>query len=225
MGTEALYVESCCLAVMDSREQEPAQQHDTATQPTDGFDEEKARRGARLLLEAAGRDPDSAGLSDTWSRRVPEMFETLTEGSRPESGPVMRTFDAETDGLIVKTGIPLHSMCEHHMLPFQGVAHVAYRPGEEMVGLSKLIRYVRWQSRQLTTQETLTRDIAVGLSDELDAHGVVVEVTATHMCEVMRGIETETETTTREHVGTISEADRTQFRESIRRHAAGPNGC
>ncbi|RLM95074.1 GTP cyclohydrolase I [Haloarcula sp. Atlit-7R] len=208
---------------MDSREQEPAQQHETATHPTDDFDEEKARRGARLLLEAAGRDPSSAGLSETWSRRVPDMFETLTEGARSESKPIMRTFDAETDGLIVKTGIPLYSMCEHHMLPFQGVAHVAYRPGDQMVGLSKLIRYVRWQSRQLTTQETLTRDIAAGLADELDAHGVVVELTATHMCEVMRGIETETETTTREYVGTISEADRTQFRESVRRHIDGPS--
>ncbi|WP_424000376.1 GTP cyclohydrolase I [Haloarcula salina] len=209
---------------MDSREQEHTHHHDTATQPTESFDEEKARRGARLLLEAAGRDPDSAGISDTWSRRVPDMLQTLTEGSRSESKPVMRTFDAETDGLVVKTGIALHSMCEHHMLPFHGVAHVAYLPGEEMVGLSKLIRYVRWQSRQLTTQETLTRDIAVGLADELDAHGVAVQVTATHLCEVMRGVETETKTTTRELVGTISEEDRTQFREAIRRDAGGSSG-
>ncbi|MFB6222187.1 MAG: GTP cyclohydrolase I [Haloarcula sp.] len=207
---------------MDSREQEIGSQHSPRSEPTteDDFDEEKARHGARLLLEAVGRDPDAAGISDTWSRRVPEMLETLTEGSRTESKPVMRTFESETDGLIVKTGIPLYSMCEHHMLPFKGVAHVAYCPGEEMVGLSKLIRYVRWQSRQLTTQETLTRDIATGLADELDAHGVAVEVTATHMCEVMRGVEAETETTTRERVGTFTESDRDQFSESIRRSSA-----
>ncbi|MFC7116501.1 GTP cyclohydrolase I [Natronoarchaeum sp. GCM10025703] len=204
---------------MDSRERHPDHGYETGSETIADreFDEQKAREGARLLLEAIGRDPDESGISDTWSRRVPEMFETLTEGARSEAKPEMRTFESESDGLVVKTGIPLNSMCEHHMLPFQGVAHVAYRPGEEMVGLSKLIRYVRWTARQLTTQETLTRDIATGLADELDAHGVAVEITATHMCEVMRGVETATETTTREQVGTFGDEDREQFRESVRR--------
>ncbi|MBX0324466.1 GTP cyclohydrolase I [Halomicroarcula sp. F13] len=212
---------------MDSQEQQAEFQYDTGgetTGPMAGFDEQKAREGARLLLEAVGRNPDEAGIYDTWNRRVPEMLETLTEGTRHEAKPVMRTFEAETDSLVVKTGIPLHSMCEHHMLPFDGVAHVAYRPDEEMVGLSKLIRYVRWQSRQLTTQEALTNDIATGLAEELGARGVAVEVTATHMCEVMRGVETSTETTTREQAGTFSEADRDQFREAIRRHGTTSDG-
>lgn len=181
------------------------------------FDEEKAREGARLLLEAVGRDPGERGVSDTWMRRVPAMLETLTEGRRPEEKPTMRTFETETDGLVVKTGIPLYSLCEHHLLPFYGVAHVAYRPGESMVGLSKLARYVRWRSRRLTTQEALTSDIATGLADEIDASGVAVEVTATHMCEAMRGVETSTSTTTRETVGELSTIDHEQFRESVRR--------
>lgn len=129
----------------------------------------------------------------------------------------MRTFETETDGLVVKTGIPLYSLCEHHLLPFYGVAHVAYRPAESMVGLSKLARYVRWRSRRLTTQEALTSDIATGLADEIGASGVAVEVTATHMCEAMRGVETSTSTTTRETVGELSTIDHEQFRESVRR--------
>ncbi|MFC6724841.1 GTP cyclohydrolase I, partial [Halobium palmae] len=170
------------------------------------FDEEKAREGTRLLLEAVGRDPDERGISDTWTRRVPTMLETLSEGRREAAKPTMRTFGAETDGLVVKTGIPLYSLCEHHLLPFHGVAHVAYRPGASMVGLSKLVRYVRWCSRRLTTQEELTSVIATGLADELDAEGVAVEVTATHVCEAMRGVETATATTTRETVGDLSTA-------------------
>jgi GTP cyclohydrolase I len=211
---------------MGSQDQRTEYQYDigteAATVPPIGYDEQKARKGARLLLEAIGRDPDEAGVYETWNRRVPAMLETLTEGMRSEAKPVMRTFNAETDGLVVKTGIPLYSMCEHHMLPFHGVAHVAYRPNESMVGLSKLIRYVRWQSRRLTTQEELTRDIAAGLDDELDAECVLVGIIATHTCEAMRGVETSTRTTTRETVGAVSDTDREQFRESIQRD--GTNG-
>ncbi|MDS0300724.1 GTP cyclohydrolase I [Halogeometricum sp. S1BR25-6] len=188
----------------------------TGSTEAEGFDHEKAREGARLLLEAVGRDPDARGVSDTWTRRVPAMFETLTEGRREAAKPTMRTFEAETDGLVIKTGIPLYSMCEHHLLPFYGAAHVAYKPGESMVGLSKLVRYVRWRSRRLTTQEALTSGVATGLAEELEAEGVVVEVTATHMCEAMRGVETATATTTHESVGELSSADRERFRESVR---------
>lgn len=209
---------------MDSQNQQSDHQYETGTEtatgPLIGFDERKAREGARLLLEAVGRNPEEADIYETWNRRVPAMLETLTEGMRPREKPVMRTFDTETDGLVVKMGIPLHSMCEHHMLPFHGVVHVAYSPGKSMVGLSKLIRYVRWQSRRLTTQEELTRDIAAGLADELDAECVLVELAATHTCETMRGVETATRTTTRETVGAVSDTDREQFRESIQRDGA-----
>ena len=212
---------------MDSPDEHREYQSDPGTETTpgsDAFDAEKAREGTRLLLEAMGRDPDEAGLSDTWKRRVPDMLETLTAGRRPAEKPVMRSFDAETDGLVVKTGIPVYSLCEHHLLPFHGVAHLAYRPGAEMVGLSKLVRYVRWRARRATTQEALTRDIATGLADELGARGVLVELTATHMCEAMRGVETVTSTTTAEQVGTVTESARRQFREAVRRHDGSGHG-
>ncbi|WP_424000702.1 GTP cyclohydrolase I [Haloarcula salina] len=181
------------------------------------IDHEKAQRGVRLLLEAVGEDPDSDALAETWQRRVPDAFATLTEGQRETAKPTMRTFDAETTDLVVKTGIPVYSLCEHHLLPFFGTAHIAYRPTDEVVGLSKLTRYVRWQSRQLTMQERLTNDIASGLQEELDAGTVLVEMNATHLCEAMRGIETESTTTTRATIGEPSEAERERFQAAVNR--------
>lgn len=183
----------------------------------DGIDVEKAREGVRLLLEAVGEDPDREGLAETWQRRVPEAFETLTEGERAEEKPAMRTFDAEGQDLVVKTGIPVHSLCEHHLLPYTGTVHVAYRPNGEVVGLSKLVRYVRWRSRRLTIQEGLTEDIAAGLQEELGAGAVLVEMTATHMCEVMRGVETETTTRTVATAGDPTDEERERFRTAIDR--------
>lgn len=180
-----------------------------------GIDHEKARHATRLLLEAIGEDPDDPTLSETWQRRVPETVETLTQGCRESEKPTLRTFDAETDGLVVKTGIPIYSLCEHHLLPYHGVAHVAYRPNDEVVGLSKLPRYVRWQARRLTIQEELTSDIAQGLDAELHPSTVLVEITATHLCEAMRGVETATETTTRATVGEPTESDQRQFQRTI----------
>ncbi|GAA0291077.1 MULTISPECIES: GTP cyclohydrolase I [Halarchaeum] len=192
-------------------------QHSRLTQTEDGIDREKAQRATRLLLEALGEDPDRPGLQDTWERRVPDTFATLTEGTQREAKPTMRTFDAESEDLVVKTGIPFYSLCEHHLLPFHGTAHVAYRPGEEVVGLSKLARYVRWQSRQLTMQERLTNDIASGLADELDAPLVLVEMNATHLCESMRGIETESTTTTRTTIGDPTDVERERFQAAVDR--------
>lgn len=180
-----------------------------------GVDLEKARRATRMLLEAVGEDPDDEQLRETWQRRVPETMGVLTEGTRVSEKPTFRTFPADTDELIVKTGIPVYSLCEHHLLPYYGFAHVAYRPGDEVVGLSKLPRYVRWQSRRLTIQEQLTQDIATGLKKEINASTVLVEITATHLCEAMRGIETATETTTNATTGEPTESDRRQFRRHI----------
>lgn len=186
---------------------EPRLHHDRPA--ADGFDHEKARRGTRLLLEAMGRDPDEGALAETWARRVPDALETLSEGYRGEEKPTMRTFDAdETSELVIKTGIPVHSLCEHHLLPYTGTAHVGYVPGDEVVGLSKLTRYVRWQARRLTVQEQLTTDIATGLAEEIDADGVVVVLTATHLCEAMRGVETGTETRTTATVGNADDEAR-----------------
>lgn len=191
-------------------------QHTQLPQPNaNGVDREKAQEATRLLLEAIGKNPDQEGLADTWQRRVPDAFATLTEGNREAAKPTMRTFDAGSDDLVIKTGIPFYSLCEHHLIPFHGTAHVAYRPGDEVVGLSKLARYVRWQSRQLTMQERLTNDIASGLAGELDAPMVFVEMTATHLCEAMRGIETESTTTTRTTIGEPTNIEREQFHAAI----------
>lgn len=182
------------------------------------IDTEKARRATRMLLEAVGENPDSEHLAETWQRRVPETLATLTEGTHEQAKPDLRTFEAEAEELVVKTGIPVYSLCEHHMLPYHGVAHVAYRPAGEVVGLSKLPRYVRWQTRRLTMQEELTRDIATGLDAELGAEGVLVEISATHLCEAMRGVETATKTTTRATAGDPTDGDRRQFRAHIEDH-------
>jgi GTP cyclohydrolase I len=181
------------------------------------IDHEKAQRGVRLLLEAVGENPDRPELAETWERRVPDVLETFSEGERRADKPTMRTFEADSDGLIVKTSIPVYSLCEHHLLPYHGDAHVAYRPEDQVVGLSKLPRYVRWQSRRLTMQEQLTRDIADGLADEVDAEVALVEITATHMCEAMRGVETATATTTRATVGSPTDTEQRRFRDAIQR--------
>lgn len=195
----------------------PTETHLTTRDSPDSIDYEKAQEGVRLLLEAVGEDPDRAGLTETWQRRVPDAFTTLTEGTRESAKPTMRTFDADSDGLVIKTDIPVYSLCEHHLLPFHGTVHLAYRPGDEVVGLSKLARYVRWHSRQLSVQEELTSDIATGLADELDADAVLVEMHATHMCEVMRGVETKSTTTTRATAGDPTDRERDQFQAAIDR--------
>jgi GTP cyclohydrolase I len=183
----------------------------------DAIDWSKAQEGVRLLLESIGEDPDDETLHETWRRRVPAAMETLSEGTREADKPELRTFSADADELVIKTGIPVYSLCSHHILPFHGTVHVAYRPGDEVVGLSKLARYVRWQSRRLTMQEQLTQDIAEGLETELDATGVVVEMRATHLCEAMRGVETASQTTTWATAGDITETDEQRFRDAIQR--------
>jgi GTP cyclohydrolase I len=188
-----------------------------ATNGHAGIDWEQAQEGARLILDAMGEDPDSEPLRETWERRVPAMLETLSEGNRETEKPTMRTFEAEGDDLVVKSGIEFQSLCEHHLLPYTGTAHVAYRPNGSVVGLSKLIRYVRWQSRKPSIQEGLTRDIANGLAEELGAEAVAVELSATHLCEVMRGVESETVTTTRATVGDLSDTERERFENTITR--------
>jgi GTP cyclohydrolase I len=149
------------------------------------------------LIDAIDEDPDRDGLSETWKRRGPEMWQALTEGYDEANKPAMTSFPADTEGLVVKTDIPFYSLCEHHLLPFFGRVHIGYLPDTEMVGLSKLIRYTQWRARKLLTQERLTSELAEGLSEELDAKSVIVAVEAEHMCESMRGVEVpDTMTTT-----------------------------
>lgn len=201
---------------------QPSVDDPTSAQHDDtNIDVAQAQRATRLLLDAVGEDPSRPDLVDTWQRRVPEMLETLLAGECESEKPTLCTFPSENDGLVIKTGIPVYSLCEHHLLPFHGTAHVAYLPSKRVVGLSKLARYVRWQSRRLTKQEDLTQAIATGLETELDPDVVLVELSAMHLCEAMRGVERKTKTTTRAVVGDPTDTQHQQFQAAIDTHDSG----
>jgi len=145
-----------------------------------------AERAVRDLLLALGRDPSSAHLADT-PRRVAD---SLTEMLTPREFD-LTTFpnDEHYDELVLARNIPVHSLCEHHMLPFTGVAHVGYLPGERILGLSKLARVVELFARDLQVQERLTVQVANWLQEHLAPQGVGVVIEAEHMCMSMRGVQ------------------------------------
>ncbi|HLU52192.1 MAG TPA: GTP cyclohydrolase I FolE [Acidimicrobiia bacterium] len=137
------------------------------------------------LLVALGHDPESDHLRDTPRRVAAALSEMLT--ARPFQ---LTTFpnDEGYDELVVARDIPFHSLCEHHLLPFTGRAHVAYLPGERILGLSKLARVVELFSRRLQVQERLTSQIAEWLQNQLKPKGVGVVLDAEHMCMSLRGV-------------------------------------
>jgi GTP cyclohydrolase I len=139
----------------------------------------------RALLTALGQSPDAPGTADTPTRVAKAWAEML----QPEPFTAT-TFvnDAGYDELVVVKDIPFWSLCEHHLLPFHGIAHVAYLPGERIVGLSKLARIVDTYSRDLQVQERLTAQIADWLTETLQPKGVGVVLEAEHLCMVMRGV-------------------------------------
>jgi GTP cyclohydrolase I len=137
------------------------------------------------LLRALGKDPDAEHLSDT-PRRVAESFAELLT-----CPPFTLTTFANDEGyneLVLARDIPVHSLCEHHLLPFSGVAHVAYLPGERILGLSKLARVVEMFARDLQVQERLTQQVADWLQEHLAPRGVGVVITAEHLCMSLRGV-------------------------------------
>ncbi len=143
-------------------------------------------RAARDLLGALGADVDDEGLQET-PRRVADAYtELLTPHPfRPTTFPNEDGYDE----LIVARAIPFHSLCMHHMLPFHGVAHVGYLPGERIIGLSKLGRVVEYFSRNLQIQERLTTQVAGWLESELEPKGVGVVLEAEHLCMSLRGVQ------------------------------------
>jgi GTP cyclohydrolase IA len=145
-----------------------------------------ARRAARELLRALGADVESEGLQDT-PRRVADAYaELLTP--RPFRATTFPNDDGY-DELIVARSIPFHSLCMHHLLPFHGIAHVGYLPGERILGLSKLGRVVEYFSRDLQIQERLTTQVADWLERELEPKGVGVVLEAEHTCMSLRGVQ------------------------------------
>jgi GTP cyclohydrolase IA len=145
-----------------------------------------AERAARDLLAALGADLDDAGLRETPRRVASAYAELLT----PEPFN-LTTFpnDEGYDELVVVRDIPFQSLCMHHLLPFHGVAHVAYLPAERIIGLSKLARVVEHYSRDLQVQERLTKQVAACIQDELAPKGVGVVVEAEHLCMSLRGVQ------------------------------------
>jgi GTP cyclohydrolase IA len=154
--------------------------------PPRPIDLRAARRAAADLLTALGVDLDAEGLRETPRRIADAYAEMLTP---VEFAPTTFPNDGGYDELVVATGIPFHSLCEHHVLPFVGVAHVGYLPGERIIGLSKLARVVERFARGLQVQERLTTQIAGWLDEELRPRGVGVVVEAEHLCMSLRGVQ------------------------------------
>ena len=146
----------------------------------------RCERAARDLLRGLGADVDAEALEET-PRRVAEAYaELLTP--RPFRATTFPN-DEGYDELIVARAIPFHSLCTHHLLPFQGVAHIGYLPGARIIGLSKLGRVVEFFSRDLQIQERLTTQVAEWLQQELEPKGVGVVLEAEHMCMSLRGVQ------------------------------------
>ncbi|GHK04437.1 GTP cyclohydrolase 1 [Streptomyces sp. Y2F8-2] len=154
------------------------------------FDEKRAENAVRELLIAVGEDPDREGLRET-PGRVARAYRELLAGLRQEPEDVLTTtFDLGHDEMVLVKDIEIVSLCEHHLLPFHGVAHVGYIPAEsgKITGLSKLARLVEVFARRPQVQERLTTQIADSLMRLLEARGAIVVIEAEHMCMSVRGI-------------------------------------
>ena len=152
-------------------------------------DLEKIEAGVKLILEGIGEDPARPGLQGT-PRRVALMYEEICAGLHNDSRQFLHVIPAEThDEMVIVKDIPIYSICEHHLLPFVGIAHIAYIPkAGRIVGLSKLARVADLMAKKPQIQERLTTEIADLLFEELQATGVMVVIEAEHLCMEMRGV-------------------------------------
>jgi len=154
------------------------------------FDQGRAEKAVRELLLACGENPDRDGLQDT-PARVARAYQEMFAGLYTDPDSVLeRTFDEAHEELVLVTDIPLYSVCEHHLLPFHGVAHVGYIPNAhgKVTGLSKISRLVDLYAKRPQVQERLTSQIADALNRKLRPRGVIVVIDAEHLCMSMRGI-------------------------------------
>src|SRR3954454_264744 len=149
------------------------------------IDHDAAQAASEALLRALGADVDAEGLAET-PRRVADAYAELLT---PHPFRATTFANEGYDELIVAQALPFHSLCMHHLLPFHGVAHVGYLPGERLVGLSKLGRVVELYARDLQIQERLTTQVASWLMRELEPRGVGVVVQAEHLCMSLRGVQ------------------------------------
>ena len=149
------------------------------------------------LLLAVGEDPNREGLQRT-PERVARMYKELLAGYTTDPVALINgaVFESDYKSLVVVRDIEFHSMCEHHMLPFNGKAHVAYIPDGKIIGLSKIPRLVEMYARRLQVQERLTHDILECINKTLKPRGVAVVIEASHMCMMMRGVQKQNSVTT-----------------------------
>lgn len=172
---------------------------------------------ARTLLVEMGENPTREGLKDT-PRRVADMYAELTEGYLMNPKEILSREWDEVTGMVVAKDIEFFSLCEHHILPFYGKAHLGYIPSRKVVGLSKLVRLVDCYSRRLQLQERMTKRIADALNENLRPLGVVVVVQARHLCMEMRGVKSGANVLTSEIRGAFERFEtRNEFFEMLRK--------
>ncbi len=181
------------------------------------IDRDRIAAAVSELLAAIGEDTQRDGLLDT-PRRVADMYVELFEGIESDPGEHLRTtFEAGHDEMVMVRDIPFTTLCEHHLVPFRGVAHVAYLPGVDgrITGLSKLARLVEGFARRLQVQERLTTQIVDALERELAPRGSIVVVEAEHFCMSMRGVKKEGTTTVTSAVRGIFRSDAASRAEAL----------
>ena len=152
------------------------------------IDKAKIEVAVEMLLEGIGEDPTREGLAET-PKRIAKMYQEIFKGMDDDASVhLAKQFTVDNNEMIVERDITFFSMCEHHLLPFFGKAHVAYIPDGKVVGLSKLARTVETYSQRTQIQERLTAQIADALMDNINPKGVMVMIEAEHMCMSMRGV-------------------------------------
>jgi GTP cyclohydrolase I len=181
------------------------------------MDKSRVQELARTLLVEMGEDPNREGLRET-PRRVAEMYAELTEGYAMNPKDVLSKEWHEVTGMVVAKDIEFFSLCEHHLLPFYGKAHLGYIPWKKVVGLSKLVRLVDCFSKRLQLQERMTKQLADALNQNLRPLGVVVVVQARHLCMEMRGVKSGANIVTSEIRGQFRKFEtRNEFFEMLKR--------
>jgi GTP cyclohydrolase IA len=188
------------------------------------IDKDKIKKNVHSILEAIGEDTSRDGLLKTPDRVARMYFDEVLAGYRKDPITLVNgaLFEVEYDEMVIVRDIEFYSMCEHHMLPFLGRAHVAYIPNGRVIGLSKIPRIVDMFARRLQVQERMTRQIGEMLEELLHPQGVAVVVEALHLCSMMRGVKKhDARMTTSTMLGTFREnlATRTEFLDNISRSA------